>query len=126
MRSEPSPSKTITRRSGRASASPSPSDEAPPMKPTHVTEGSSGARVGHAEGVEERLAVADHRMARLARVRVLLAREEPDHVERGHAPIDRDAPERVHRRVEPGVLNHEHGRLAAHPEAGGNCGRLVL
>src|SRR5206468_1911738 len=38
---------------------------------------------------------------RLARVRVLLAREEPDHVERGHAPIDRDAPERVHLRRAP-------------------------
>src|SRR5687768_2399667 len=41
--SEPSPSNTITRRSGRASARPRPSDEAPPMKPTQPTDRSSGA-----------------------------------------------------------------------------------
>src|SRR5262245_42233180 len=48
MSSEPSPSKTITRRSGRARARPSPMDEAPPMKPVQVTERSPGARARQA------------------------------------------------------------------------------
>jgi hypothetical protein len=49
--SEPSPSKTTTRRSGRARARPSPSDEAPPMKPTQPTDRSSGAMLRHAGDV---------------------------------------------------------------------------
>src|SRR5215510_14574242 len=150
IRSEPSPSNTITRRSGRASARPAPIADAPPMKPTQPTERSSAAmsrhagdvvmvgmqmalpraawiafsassglmamsdrlepdqhrrrtlalaaqpvvlgnevhvvgalqrRVGHAEGVEQRLGEADHRVARLARRLVLLAAQQPDHVE---------------------------------------------
>src|SRR6185503_8443931 len=51
MSSEPSPSNTITRRSGRASARPRPSDEAPPMKPTQPTDRSSGASSRHAGDV---------------------------------------------------------------------------
>src|SRR5207247_2512100 len=43
MQREPSPSRTITRRSGQPRARPSPSVDAPPMKPTQETERSSGA-----------------------------------------------------------------------------------
>src|SRR5581483_5117776 len=49
--SEPSPSNTSTRRSGRASARPSPSDDAPPMKPTQATDRLSGAIVRQAGAV---------------------------------------------------------------------------
>src|SRR2546425_7447112 len=51
-----------------------------------------------------------HRVARLARILVLLAREQTDHVEDRHPPVDRDATEGVHRCVEAGVLDHEHAR----------------
>src|SRR5262245_51823783 len=51
MRHAPSPAGTRTPGSGRASASARPSEEAPPMNPTQVTERSSGARRRHAGAV---------------------------------------------------------------------------
>ena len=47
MQSDPSPSNTMTRRSGFPSASPSPSVDAPPMKPMQPIDRSSGAIVRH-------------------------------------------------------------------------------
>src|SRR5262245_37071328 len=51
MQSEPSPSNTITRRSGHPSARPSPRVDAPPMNPTQETERSSGAMARQAGAV---------------------------------------------------------------------------
>ena len=68
IKSEPSPSKTITRRLGIASASPRPSDEAPPMKPTQPIERSSGARERQAgEVVIVGTQIASPRAAAIAR-----------------------------------------------------------
>src|SRR5712691_3005049 len=83
-------------------------------------------RVGDGEGVEQRLAVADHRVARLPRVLVLLAAQQPDHVKEGHPAVDSEAAERVHRGIEPGVLDHEHRGLAPQVEPGGGRRCLVL
>src|SRR5499426_4630672 len=163
IRSEPSPSNTITRRSGRASASPAPMADAPPMKPMQPTERSSGAmsrhagevvmvgmqmalpraawiafsassglmamsdrlqpdqhrrwalalaaqpvilgnevhvvrtlqrRVRDAEGVEQWLGEADHRVARFTRGLVLLAAEQPDHVEHRNLAVHGHAAQR--------------------------------
>src|SRR5712691_9677142 len=69
--------------------------------------------VGHAEGIEERLTVANHGVPGLFRVLVLLAAEEPDHVEDGNAAVHGHAPQRIDGGIEARVLDHEHDRLAA-------------
>ena len=59
------------------------------------------ARVRHAEHVEQRLARSAPSSACDSRGSLSASRlEEPDHVEDGHAPVDGDAAQRVHRGVE--------------------------
>src|SRR5262249_2157324 len=89
MQSDPSPSNTITRRSGHPSASPSPSVDAPPMNPTHAIDRSSGAIVRQAGAVVMvGMQMAVPRLAAMilstssgfigSVMRSLLARGEPD------------------------------------------------
>src|SRR5262249_24946261 len=66
------------------------------------------------------------RVPRLARRFVLLAAQEPDHVEGRDAPLHGHAAQRVHGGVEAGVLDHEHHGLAADVEPARDGGGLVL
>ena len=84
------------------------------------------AGVGNAEHVEQRLGEADHRVPRVLRILVLLAAQQPDHVEDRDLAVHRDAADRVHAGVEAGVLDHHDHRLAGHVEPGGHRVGVVL
>src|SRR5262245_48194274 len=64
------------------------------------------AGMGDAEGVEQWLAVAHHGVTGLVEVLVPFTTEQADHIEDGKASVHGHAAQRVHGRIESGVLDH--------------------